>query len=92
MREEEGSGRVGSSPQDKGGVSGSSSTSSSPGMQDPRLGGWGARGCLAAEVRPYSELAASLSSSLVRVRGGGKGGSKGRRRSGSCRRQWEDSP
>lgn len=47
--------------------------------------------CLAAEVRPYSELAESLSSLRVgrwgrREEGGGRG--KGR---SSCREQWQDS-
>lgn len=47
-------------------------------LQECSAGGWGVGGegrCLAAEVRPYSELAGHLSSLLVR--GGGGGGEEG---------------
>lgn len=54
--------------------------------------------CLAAEVRPYSELAACLSSSRVGGVGVGEEGEQGagsreeeERRRGSCREQGEDS-
>lgn len=51
-----------------------------------RVGGEGR--CLAAEVRPYLELAECLSPSRVRAEGGGeRWGAERERRGGSC---WEE--
>lgn len=77
---------MGSSRQDKGRGEHRSSTLILPGNAGLAAGrGWGEGRCLAAEVRPYSELAACLSSSRVRGwgrRGAGGGGAGRRRRRG----------